>query len=49
MTTRAHHSVTVRSGGDMSILTMPDSQAPYVIRLWSASLGPQFPCGSTAR
>ncbi len=41
--------VTVGSGGDMSILTMPDSEAPYVIRLWSSSLGLQFPCGSTAR
>ncbi|MCA6091343.1 hypothetical protein LE181_04050 [Streptomyces sp. SCA3-4] len=41
--------LTVRPDGDMSILTMPNSEAPYVIRLWSATLGLQFPCGSATR
>ncbi|MFI1973444.1 hypothetical protein [Streptomyces cinnamoneus] len=41
--------LSVRPDGDMSILTMPNSEAPYVIRVWSAAAGPQFPCGSAAR
>ncbi|MEV4741979.1 hypothetical protein [Streptomyces sp. NPDC049555] len=41
--------LTVRSGGDMSILATTDSEAPYVVRLWSASYGLQFPCGSSTR
>ncbi|AZQ74753.1 hypothetical protein ABZ545_25215 [Streptomyces abikoensis] len=41
--------LTVRSGGDMSILATTDSEAPYFVRLWSASYGLQFPCGSPAR
>ncbi|KJY41671.1 hypothetical protein VR41_11500 [Streptomyces sp. NRRL B-1568] len=41
--------LTVRSGGDMSVLATTDSEAPYFVRLWSASYGLQFPCGSSAR
>ncbi|MFI0976303.1 hypothetical protein ACH4SP_04640 [Streptomyces sp. NPDC021093] len=41
--------LAVQSGGEMSILTMPHSEAPYMIRLWSASFGTQFPCGSATR
>ncbi|MFG2177471.1 hypothetical protein ACGFLS_01895 [Streptomyces abikoensis] len=41
--------LTVHPGGDMSILATTDSEAPYFVRLWSASYGLQFPCGSPAR
>ncbi|MEU5419357.1 hypothetical protein ACFY1P_03775 [Streptomyces sp. NPDC001407] len=41
--------LTVRSGGDMSILATTNSEAPYFVQLWSASYGLQFPCGSSAR
>ncbi|MDT0453804.1 hypothetical protein [Streptomyces hesseae] len=41
--------LTIRSGGDMSILATTNSEAPYFVQLWSASYGLQFPCGSSAR
>ncbi|KNB53872.1 hypothetical protein [Streptomyces caatingaensis] len=41
--------LTVRPGGDMSILATTNSEAPYFVRLWSASYGPQFPCTPSPR
>ncbi|MEU7019086.1 hypothetical protein ABZ990_00320 [Streptomyces sp. NPDC046203] len=41
--------LALRSDGGMYILSGTDSEAPYLVPLWSASYGPQFPCGASAR
>ncbi|MEU3075623.1 hypothetical protein [Streptomyces laurentii] len=41
--------LALRSDGVMNILSGSDSEAPYLVPLWSSSYGLQFPCGVSGR